>query len=86
MAEDQVQFQTDNQNEFGPPPQDTSADFTGKMVAWGLVSTREEAQYVMVGVAVLSFIAAFFFFFSSAGSGSDVPPPPPGLAPEASYQ
>ena len=86
MPEGQVQFQTDNQNEFGRPPRDTSADITGKMVAWGLVSTRTEAQYVMIGVAALAFVAAFFFFFTSVGGSSAPPPPPPGLAPQASYQ
>lgn len=86
MPEGQVQFQTDNQNEFGRPPSDTSTDLTGKMVAWGLVSTRTEAQYVMIGVAILGFVGAFFFFFSSVGGSNTVPPPPPGLAPEALYQ
>lgn len=49
-------------------------DITGKLVAWGLVSDKQQASYVLIGIAVLAFIIAFFFI---RASGSDLPPPPP---------
>lgn len=55
---------------------ETSAglDLAGKLVAWGLVSDRQQATYVLIGAGVLALIIAFFLFRSS---GSDLPPPPP---------
>ena len=74
MPPGQIQFSSDDQNEFKKPLQDTGTDFTSKLVSWGLVSSRDEAQYVLIGVAVLALAAAVFFFFSSGGG---TPPPPP---------
>ena len=70
-----VQF--DNQgDEYGRPPQRSSGfDLTGKIVQWGLVRSRDEAQYVLIAVAVVALLVAGFFVFHSGGSS--VPPPPP---------
>jgi hypothetical protein len=66
----------DNNNEFGRPPEEAAGfDLTGKLVEWGLVSDTQQAQYVLIGVAVLALLVAAFFFFHSAGSST--PPPPP---------
>lgn len=73
MADMQFEDQT---NEFGAPPQQSAGfDLTGKLVDWGLVSSTEEAQYVLIGVAVVAFLAAAFFIFHSGGGSA--PPPPP---------
>ncbi len=64
-------------DEFGAPPQRASGfDLTGKLVEWGLVSDTQQAQYVLIGVAVLALLVTGYFFFGSSGGGS-VPPPPP---------
>lgn len=72
MADLQFENQT---NEFGRPPEASGGfDITGKLISWGLVSNRKEAEYLLIGVAVVALLAAFFFYRSTAGS---LPPPPP---------
>lgn len=69
-----LRFETGD-NEFATSratPQGT--DITGKLIAWGLVSDRQQASYLLIGIAVLALIIAFFLIRSS---GSDLPPPPP---------
>ena len=62
----EMQFQTDDQNEFGRPPQQSAgADLTGKLVTWGLVSNRQQAEYMMIGLAVLIAVIAFFVYRSA---------------------
>lgn len=69
-----LQFDTQS-NEFGrPPAQQSGFDLSGKLVAWGLVSSRDEATYVLLAIGVLALGAAVFIFMSSSGS---TPPPPP---------
>jgi len=59
-----LRFDTD-QEEFTRPASPTSGgDFTGKLVAWGLVSNRQQAEYVMIGLAVVIAIIAFFVYRS----------------------
>ncbi len=60
-------------------------DITGKLVAWGLVSSRTEAQYVMIGIAALALVVAVFFFGRAVAGGDAPPPPPPNLAPQITY-
>lgn len=79
-----VQFQNQGE-EFGAPPRESGTDLTGALVAWGLVSSRKEAQYVMIGVAILAFIVAVFFFGRAVAGGDAPPPPPPNLAPQHTY-
>jgi hypothetical protein len=63
-------------DEFGRPPQRAGTfDLTGKLVEWGLVKSNQEAQYVLLAVAVVLLLIAGYFIFHS-GSGT-VPPPPP---------
>ena len=77
-----IRFETDQANEFGRPPEPQGFDLSGSLIKAGLVSTREEAQYVLLAVAVLVFLMAGYFFFSG-GSSSAVPPLPPNMAPGA---
>jgi|GEM_PF-2495755 hypothetical protein len=73
-----VQFENQGE-EFGRPPQSSAFDLTGAMVRWGLVSTRQQAEYVMIALAVVAFLIAAYFLFTGGGSGS-IPPPPPVAA------
>ncbi|MFA7309944.1 MAG: hypothetical protein WC050_03500 [Candidatus Paceibacterota bacterium] len=65
-------LQFENQtNEFGRPPEASSGtDITGKIVQWGLASNREQAQYVLIAVAIAALIIAFFVYSRSSGSGA----------------
>lgn len=64
-----------NNEEFGRPlAQSQGFDLSGKLVQWGLVASRQEANYVLIGVGGLALVVAAFLMFSG---GSDAPPPPP---------
>lgn len=83
-SDDQVRFENQG-DEFGAPPQRGGGmDLSAALVRSGLVSSAEQAQYVLVGIAVLIFLFAGYFFFRSGG-GSAPPPPPPNMAPSALY-
>lgn len=56
------------------PEQKAGFDLSGMLVSWGLVSSRQEATYVLIAIGALALIAAFFIYQASAGS---TPPPPP---------
>jgi len=63
-----LRFDTDQQEEFGrPAEQSKGSDFTGKLITWGLVSNRQQAEYVMIGLAVLIAVVAFFVYRSTSG-------------------
>lgn len=71
----EMQFKSDDQNEFGAPQSfaDTSG-VTDKLVQWGLASSAQQAEYILIGIGVVCLlIASYFFFFSG---GSSVPPGP----------
>jgi hypothetical protein len=69
-------LQFDNQNnEFGRPPEASGGfDLSGKLISWGLVSNRKEAEYALMAVGAFALLLAGYLFFSSSGS---TPPPPP---------
>jgi len=60
-------LQFDNQgNEFGQPPvAEPGMDVTGKLVSWGFASSRKEAEYVLIVIAVLCLAAAYFVYKSA---------------------
>ena len=63
-------------DEFGRPPQEVrGVDIAGKLVTWGFVSTKEQAQYVLAGVAAVVLIIAYLIYHSFTG-GSSVPTTP----------
>jgi len=65
IAMSEMRFE-DQGEEFGPPPQRSSGfDLTGLIIKWGLVSSRKEAEYVMIGVGVVALLAAAYFVFTS---------------------
>ncbi len=70
----EVRFENQGE-EFGTPPERSAGfDLSGKLMSWGLVSSRQEAQYVLIAIAVLALIGTFF---ALRGSGGSLPPPPP---------
>jgi hypothetical protein len=67
-----LQFDTDQTNEFGAPPTSSSGEgLADKFIKWGLVSSRQQAEYLMLGIAGLVLIIAIFVFTSG---GSEPPP------------
>ena len=72
----EMRFETDSQNEFGRPPQEAGGfDMSGMLITWGLVSSRQQAEYILIGISVIVFVIAGFVYFSSSGS-SNVPTTP----------
>ena len=68
----EIQFE-DKQDEFGRPPQmNQGTDFTGKLMAWGLASNRQQAEYLMIGAALAVLVIAYFVY--SWGTGAPTPP------------
>ena len=59
-----IQFD-DQGSEFGAPPASKQpTDWTGKLVEWGFVQSREQAQIAMIGILVLVVaLTAMVFFF-----------------------
>lgn len=66
LAMADVQFDSDQTNEFGKPPQQ-KADFASKIISWGLVSSRKQAEYAMIGLAIVIIIIAFFVYRAAGG-------------------
>ncbi|MDO8576459.1 MAG: hypothetical protein Q7R90_04030 [bacterium] len=61
-----LRFDSDQQEEFGRPAGSASGgDLTSKFIAWGIVSNRQQAEYVMIGLAILIVIVAFFVYRSA---------------------
>lgn len=46
---------------------DSGTDFTGKLITWGFVSNRQEAEYVMIALAIGISLLAYFVYRSSTG-------------------
>ena len=62
-----LRFDSDQEEFSRPAGRASESDFTGKLVAWGIVSNRQQAEYVMIGLAVLIAIIAFFVYRSTSG-------------------
>ncbi len=59
----EMQFDTPD-DEFGrPPEQKPGIDIMGKLVSWGLAKDRQQAQYVLLGVAVVAIVLALIIYF-----------------------
>ncbi len=64
------------QNEFGRPPQEKPGfDLSGMLVRWGLVSSRQEATYVLIVIGILALVGAYVLYGALSG-GSNVPTTP----------
>jgi len=71
----EIQFE-DKQDEFGAPPQmNQGTDFTGKLIGWGLASNRQQAEYLMIGLAVVIIIISFFVYRWGSSPGQVGLPP-----------
>ncbi len=62
-----LRFDTDQEEFTRPPSMNSRRDFTGMLIAWGLVSNRQQAEYVMIGLAVVIAVIAFFVYRSTSG-------------------
>ena len=71
-----VQFSSEGDDYGAAPQRSEGFDLTGKLVNWGLVSSREEAQYVLIAVAVIAILVAGYLVIHSLG-GNSAPPPIP---------
>ena len=71
----EMQFQSDSENEFGRPPVASGFDMSGMLIKWGIASSRQQAEYVLIGITVAVIVIATFVYFSGSGS-SDVPTTP----------
>lgn len=71
----EVRFENPGE-EYGPSPVASSGfDMSGMLVKWGLVSSRKEAEYILIGIGILALVIAVFVYMSSLGS-SNVPTQP----------
>lgn len=68
-----MQFEADQQNEFGRPPTYESAGITGKMVSWGLAKDRKQAEYILIGIVVVVLLIAVWLYANSGGDVADTP-------------
>jgi hypothetical protein len=74
MDPNNIQFNTPG-SEFQPPaPRPQQYDISAKLIGWGLVKTRQEAEYVLIAAGVVALLMAFFLF--RGASQPSVPPPP----------
>lgn len=66
----------DQQNEFGRPPVASGGfDMSGMLIKWGVASSRQQAEYILITIGILALAVAVFVYMSSSGS-SDVPTQP----------
>ena len=72
----EMRFQEDQANEFGRPPVASGGfDISGKLITWGIASSRQQAEYILIAIGGIIFVIAVFVFMSNSGS-SDVPTTP----------
>ena len=69
-----MQFQSDSENEFGRPPVASGFDMSGLLIKWGVASSRQQAEYILITVGVICLIIAGYFFFYSGGSDAPIGP------------
>ena len=73
----ELRFDSDQQNEFVRPIQQSGFDLTGRIVAWGLAKNRRQAEYVLIAVVVLALIVIWWFGFRGGAEVVPAPVPPP---------
>jgi len=69
-----IRFSSDQNDEFGRPAGRRGFNLGGMLIRWGIAKNRQQAEYVMLGIVALVFVAIFFLLW---GSGSPEIPPPP---------
>ena len=69
-----IQFENQGE-EYGPPPKRFAGfDMTALLLKWRVVSSRHNAEYVLMGVALVAVVLALFFFFHAVSAPSQPPP------------
>lgn len=54
-----VQFDSDQTDEFGRPPVRGGSDLTGKLIKMGIAKDRKQAEYVLIAIGILALLAAY---------------------------
>jgi hypothetical protein len=75
-----IRFESDTDFDVRRLQQKSRFDLIGMVVRTGFAKNRQQASYVLLGVAVVAAIIAFVFWPSGRG---DAPPPP---NPDAAFQ
>lgn len=58
-----VRFE-DQGEEFGRPPEERRGiDLAGRLVEWGIVSSPDQAQYVLIGISAVALLVSVYLFF-----------------------
>ncbi|MEY4747688.1 MAG: hypothetical protein RLZZ416_737 [Candidatus Parcubacteria bacterium] len=63
--QENIQFDTDNQSEFTRAAAPEGFDLSGKLIDWGLVTNRQQAQYALTGVLVVVLMITFYVVWTS---------------------
>ena len=71
-----IQFQTDDQNEFGSPQERPAGfDLASLLMRWRIVENHEKAQYVLLGTAAVAGLIGMYFFYQIVFSPQPSAPP-----------
>ena len=71
-----IQFQTDDADEFAPRASAArSPSFSDRLIAWGIAKNQQQALYILIGFAIAVLILAYFIY--SSLTASPAPPPEP---------
>lgn len=60
----ELRFDSEGDEFRRPEGANSGRDFTGMLIKWGLVSNRQQAEYVMIGLAIVIAVVAFFVYRS----------------------
>ncbi len=59
----EIRFE-DTTDEFGRPPEQAAGfDFTGLLIKWGIASSRQQAEYILIAVGVFCLLVIAYTFW-----------------------
>ena len=61
-----LRFDSEGDEFARPASENSKSDLTGMFITWGLVSNRQQAEYLMIALAILIAVIAFFVYRSTA--------------------
>ncbi len=71
-----IQFQSDQADEFATRPSATSAQSLGdKLITWGIAKNAKQAGYIMVGFAIAVLVLAYVVYSMMTSSPAPAPEP-----------
>ena len=62
----ELRFDSEGDEFARPVSQNAKTDLTGMFIQWGLVSNRQQAEYLMIALAIVIVIIAVFVYRSTA--------------------